>query len=340
MPHTAPAPTSRTPAARQRARRIRAVRVSLLLLIAVGLVTSLALGTVILSPSGLWEVLLGRGSASAQKLVWEWRLPRALLAIVAGVALGVSGAIFQSLTRNPLGSPDVIGFDTGAYTGALLAMLVFGATGFVAIASGALIGGLAAAALVTVLAYRRGLQGFRFIIMGIGLAALLTALNNTILIGTGTQQARAATAWGFGSFSGLGFEQLVPLAIAVAVLIPLTALLVPGFRQLELGDDAAQALGVPIERTRLLMTAVGVALTAVVTAVAGPIAFVALVAPQINARLSGRFGLDLPGAALSGAVLLLTADIIGQRLQTSVGLITVVVGGGYFLWLLIRERRK
>lgn len=147
-------------------------------------------------------------------------------------------------------------------------------------------------------------------------------------------------SWGFGSFASLGFAQFWPFALGVAVLLALVASRATAFGQLELGDDAASALGVNLERTRFVMVLLGVSLTAAVTAAAGPIAFLALVAPQLARRITRARGLDIPSSALTGGVLLLAADLVGQRVDISVGLVTVVLGGGYFLWLLINEGRR
>lgn len=312
----------------------RSAAIAALIVVAV---IALMIGTYQLDIVQVLSALSGGGEDPARKLVLEWRLPRVLFAVLAGIALGVSGAIFQSLTRNPLGSPDVIGFDAGSYSGALFVMLVLGGTAYGAVATGAVLGGALTALVVYVLAYRRGVQGFRFIIVGIGVSAFLVGINNYLLISTGQQQARAAVAWGFGSLSALGLEQLLPFSLVLLVLFPLVAISRRGFAQLELGDDAAQALGVQVERSRLTMTLLGVALTALVTASAGPIAFIALVAPQLAKRLVRSPGLDLTSAGILGALLLLIADVVGQRVQVTVGLVTVVLGGGYFAWLLIRE---
>lgn len=313
---------------------VRLVLVGLLLVLGA---LALTIGTIPIDLVQVLSALTGGGEDNIRKLVVEWRLPRILFAVLGGVALGVSGAIFQSLTRNPLGSPDVIGFDAGSYSGALLVMLVLGSVSYTSIAVGAVAGGVITALLVYVLAYRRGIQGFRFIIVGIGVSAFLVGINSYLLIRTGAEQARAAVAWGFGSFSALGYEQLVPFSIVLLLILPLVAVTRRSFALLELGDDAATALGVNRERSRLVMTVLGVALTAIVTAAAGPISFVALVAPQVARRLVRAPGLDVTSAGLLGAVLLLAADFVGQRVDITVGLVTVVVGGTYFAWLLIKE---
>ena len=347
---------------------MRTVSVCLMLLaiaLAVALVT-LASGEYQVPLPDVLRALLGQAEGRIHMVVVEWRLPRTALALMLGAALGMGGAIFQSLTRNPLGSPDIIGFDAGAYTGALVVIIVLQG-GYYAIAGGALAGGLCTALLVYVLAYSRGVQGFRLIIVGIGVSAMLTSLNTWMLLRAKLAVAMAAAVWGTGSLNGLGLEQLGyaamalaiwgagtlnglgldrlgPAALILAILIPLALLLSRPMAQLELGDDAARALGVDAERTRLALLVLGVALTATVIATAGPIGFVALSAPQLARRLTGSAGVAMLPAAAMGALLLAAADYLAQRAfaptQIPVGIVTVSLGGVYFVWLLLREARR
>lgn len=286
------------------------------------------------------SALLGSGDRRTEMLVVEWRLPRLLFAIFCGMALGMSGAVFQSLTRNPLGSPDVIGFAAGSYTGALVVMFILGSTGYYAVAAGSLIGGILTAALVYLLAYRGGVEGFRLIIMGIGVSAVLGSVNSYLMLTADLQDAMSAAGWGAGSLNGLGFDQFWPMLTVLVLLVPFTLALGPGMRQLEMGDDAAKALGLRTERLRLSAVVLGVALTALVTAAVGPISFIALAAPQIARRLTGAPGIGLIPAALVGALLLAGADIVAISIQLPVGIITVSIGGTYLLWLLVREYRR
>lgn len=286
--------------------------------------------------------LIGRGDDMVRMIVVEWRLPRVALAFLLGAALAMSGAIFQSLTRNPLGSPDIIGFSAGSYTGALVVILLLSG-GYYETAAGALIGGIVTAMAVYLLAYRRGVQGFRLIVVGIGVAAMLSAFNAWMIREADLQVAMSAAIWGAGSLNGLGFEQLAPVVGALAVITPLTLLLSRPMRQLEMGDDVARASGVNANRTRLALMVLGVALTAIVTAAAGPISFIALAAPQIARRLTRAAGVALIPSALTGGLLLLAADWAAQHafgVQLPVGVMTVSIGGFYFIWLLIREGRK
>ncbi|WP_428829338.1 FecCD family ABC transporter permease [Paraoerskovia marina] len=275
-------------------------------------------------------------------VVTEWRLPRVLAALVFGAALGVSGALFQSLTRNPLGSPDVIGFSTGSFTGVLVFTIIFGGS-TLGTTGGAIVGGLATALVVYLLAYRRGIQGFRLIVVGIAVTAMLHSFNVWLLLQVQTEVAMSASIWAAGTLSLVGWERLLPAAVMLAVLVPVVLGVAGPLRQLELGDDAAAAHGVRVEPARLVILVVGVSLTAIVTATTGPIAFVALAAPQVARRIARSAGLPLGHAALVGAMLLLAADVVAQHLLPTalpVGVVTVVLGGIYLLNLLVREARR
>jgi iron complex transport system permease protein len=322
----------------------RAFLAALLLLLLMALLAALSLlsGRYPIALVDVLKALAGEGEEMVRMIVVEWRLPRVALAVLLGAALGASGAIFQSLTRNPLGSPDIIGFSAGSYTGALIVILLFSG-GTYQTALGALAGGVLTAMTVYLLAWRQGVQDFRLIIVGIGVAAMLSALNSWMIREADLAVAMAAAIWGAGSLNGLGVEQLVPVALVLGVLFPLTLLLSRPMRQLELGEDAARASGIDAGRTRGLMMLCGVALTAIVTASAGPISFIALCAPQVARRITHSAGVPLLGSALTGALLLLVADWVAQHafaVQLPVGVMTVSIGGLYFLWLLIREGRK
>jgi len=290
----------------------------------------------------LQRILTGGGHRFATTVVLDWRLPRALSATVFGTALGVSGAVFQSLTRNPLGSPDIIGFNTGAYTGALVAIIGFGGATWITIGF-AMAGAIVTALFVFLLASRDGLSGYRFVVVGIGVAAVLTAVNSLIVLRAETRIAMFATVWGQGSLEDLRWEQALPAILLIAVLLPMTALAARGLRRLELGDDNARALGTRLEAARLPLILLAITLTAVVTSVCGPIAFLALAAPQIARLLTRSAGVTLVGSAAVGAVLLSASDVVAAQLlpeAVPVGIVTVMAGGGYLVCLLIRQIRR
>ncbi|WP_146341779.1 iron chelate uptake ABC transporter family permease subunit [Nesterenkonia sp. NBAIMH1] len=305
-------------------------------------VYALSAGTYSLTLSDMVDVLTGADQSFNRVVVLEWRAPRILAAIVFGAALGVSGAIFQSLTRNPLASPDVIGFASGSYTGALIVIIVIGG-GYGQVAGGALVGGIMTAGLVYLLAYRGGIKGFRLIIVGIGFSAMLSSLNTYMLLRADLDVAMSAAAWGAGSLNSTSWEQVGIGSLAILLLFGVVGPLITPMQQMELGDDAARALGVRVERSRLILILSGVGLTAAVTAAVGPIAFVALAAPQIARRLARSPGIAVWPAAFMGAALLLGADILAQQLPPTplpVGVVTVVIGGGYLIWLLVHEVRR
>jgi iron complex transport system permease protein len=305
-------------------------------------ILALGIGTYALSPAQVVGALLGTDDdAKARLLVVTWRLPRVLFAIACGISLAVSGAIFQSLTRNPLGSPDIIGFSTGSYTGVVVMTLVIGSTGYLDRAAAAIVGGCVTAAVVYLLSVSRGsVRPFRLIIMGIGVGALLGSLNSALMISSDVDAAMLTAVWAAGSLYGLGHAQLWPMVALLVVMLPLVASIAPGMRQLELGDDAARGLGVRSNRVQAGAVILGGALTALVTAAAGPISFIALAAPQIARRLTRGSGLGLVPAALAGALLLLASDVLAQQLGFPVGIVTVSVGGAYLVWLLAAEYRK
>ncbi|MFJ8433821.1 FecCD family ABC transporter permease [Kitasatospora sp. NPDC094019] len=311
-------------------------------LLAVG-VAALGTGDFQVSPADVLRTLAGHGSGTTDYVVNDLRLPRLALGIVVGAALGLSGAVFQSLARNPLGSPDLIGFETGAATGALLQILVLGGGPF-AVALGAVGGGFATALVVYLLAYRRGVQGYRLIVVGIAAGALLSSVNAYLMTEASIDEAQAAAVWLTGSLNGRGWEQFAPAAAAVGLLLPAVLLMGRHLRLMESGDDSAKALGVPVERSRALLVVCAVLLAAVATASAGPVSFVALAAPQLARRLSGAAGVSLLPSALMGAVLLCAADLAAQRVlapvQLPVGIMTAAIGGLYLVWLLSHEWRS
>lgn len=324
----------------------RRLLLSCFILIVASVVVSLwglGSGLVPLRVEQVISALLGDAPRNITMVVTEWRLPRVLMALLIGAALGVSGAIFQSLMRNPLGSPDVMGFNTGAWSGVLVAMVLFGQN-LTAIALAAMVGGVLTALLVWLLAWRNGIETFRLIIIGIGIRAMLVAFNTWLLLRASLETALSAGLWNAGSLNGLTWGKTWPSVPLIVLMLACSVLLVRRMRLLEMGDDTACALGVRVERSRLLLMLVGVVLTAAATALAGPISFIALVAPHIARRLSGTARWGLTQSALCGALLLALADYSAQRLfmpyQLPVGVVTVSLGGIYLIALLIQESRK
>ncbi|MCR1782567.1 iron chelate uptake ABC transporter family permease subunit [Nocardioides carbamazepini] len=316
---------------------------AVLVLAAAGMaVLALMTGSYQLSAGQVVSALTGGETGIVRDIVVEWRLPRVVAALVFGGALGASGAIFQSLLRNPLADPGIIGFSQGSYTGALLVILVINGT-YWQLVGGALLGGMATALAVYVLAYRNGVQGFRLIVVGIGVSAMLASLNTWLILKADLEVAMAAAVWGAGSLNGVSWGRVVVGGACIAALLLLAGMLSRPMQQMELGDDAAASQGVRVSPARLGLIVVGVALTATVTAASGPIAFISLVAPQIGRRLARTAGITLAPAAFVGALLCLAADYIAQHVAPTplpVGIITVMLGGGYLGYLLFTEARR
>jgi len=316
----------------------------LLVLVSLGVaIFSLKSGAVMLDFTQVLNELTGSAPRNITMVVNEWRLPRVTMALLVGAALGISGAIFQSLMRNPLGSPDVMGFNTGAWSGVLVAMVLFGQH-LTAITLAAMAGGILTSLVVWALAWRDGIETFRLIIIGIGMRAMLMAFNTWLLLQASLETSLSAGLWFAGSLNGLTWAKTLPAAPLIVLMFICALLLVKRMRLLEMGDDSACALGVSVERSRLMLMLVAVVLTAAATAIAGPISFIALVAPHIARRLSGTARWGLTQSALCGSLLLLAADLCAQQLfmpyQLPVGVVTVSLGGIYLIVLLVQESRK
>ncbi|MFD2685843.1 FecCD family ABC transporter permease [Streptomyces phyllanthi] len=288
------------------------------------------------------RTLVGEGNQGQEFIVTELRLPRVLVGLLVGAALGLGGALFQSISRNPLGSPDVLGLAQGSTAGALVVIVLFSGTAS-QVTAGALAGGLATGLGIYLLAWKRGVHGYRLVLVGIGVAAIVTAVNGYLITKADLVDAARAVVWMTGSLNGRDWSQVEPLAWMCVTLVPLVLVNAPGLRMTEMGDDVSYALGVRVERLRMLLMVAAVLLTAGATAAAGPVGFVALTAPQLARRLTRSPGPNLVPSMCMGATLLITADLASQRAfgadQLPVGVVTGVLGGVYLLWLLVTERR-
>jgi iron complex transport system permease protein len=294
----------------------------------------------------LQEVLASLAGPSAnpiaERVLWQIRLPRVLTALLVGGSLGASGAVFQSISRNILGSPDIIGFTTGAATGAIVQIILFDA-GAVQTAVAAVLSGMATAALVFMVAAKGRKSGaYHLVLAGIGVGATLSGVNTVFLVMGDLDQAASAQLWLAGSLNARTWSHVLPAAAGFCILLPLAIRYGRRLALMEMGDDVATQLGIPVERTRLSAVLVAVALAAISTAAAGPIAFVAFAAPQLARRLTGSADVPILSGALSGMVLLLGADYLTQnmpfQLYLPIGLTTGLIGGIYLVWLLSRDR--
>jgi len=323
---------------------VRAVTVVVVLVLAAFAASVVLIGTgdFPISAGDVVKTLAGNGNAGQEFIVNQLRLPRVLVGLLVGASLGLGGALFQAVTRNPLGSPDVLGLGQGATAGALVMIVLFSGSA-AQVTVGALVGGLVTGLAIYLLAWKRGVHGYRLVLVGIGVSAIVTAVNGYLLAVSDIVDAARALVWMTGSLNGRDWDQVWPLLGLCAVLVPLVLVNARGLRMMEMGDDVSSALGVRVERVRALLMVAAVLLTATATAAAGPVSFVALTAPQLARRLTRSPGPNLLSSLCMGAALLVTADWASQRAfgadQLPVGVVTGVLGGVYLLWLLVTERR-
>jgi iron complex transport system permease protein len=325
----------------RRTRRRRTVLTVLGALVAAAFAASLMYGETTYPPADVLKVILGRTVPGASFTVGELRLPRGVLAAVAGFCFGMGGVTFQTMLRNPLASPDIVGISSGASAAAAFAIVVLG-LGETGVSVFAIVAGLGVALIIYTLSFRDGVVGTRLILIGIGIAAMLNSATSYVLSQAAQWDLQQAHRWLTGSLNGSTWDETVPVLLALVVLGPLLLGQARNLATLQLGDDTAAALGVRLERTRLVVIVAAVGLIAFATAATGPIAFVAFLSGPIAARIIGAAGSPLVPAGLVGALLVLVADLVGQYafdIRYPVGVVTGVLGAPYLVYLLIRTNR-
>jgi iron complex transport system permease protein len=330
--------------------RPRAVVVPVVLAVVVLLLLALNVGRgdFPISVPDVLRALLGGGPPADRFIVLQLRLPRSLTGVLVGLAFGISGAILQSLARNPLASPDILGITYGAAAAAVATVVlgagaVGGLLGALGTPLAALLGGLLSAAVVYALAWRQGFNGFRLVLIGVAMAAVLSSLTSYLLVVGDLNEAARAAVWLVGSLNGRDWEHVVPVGLVVAVAAVLCVLGSASLRALRLGEDSARSLGVRLQTAQSAQLALAVALASVAVAAAGPVPFVALIAPQIAMRLVRSAGPPLLAGGLVGAALVLAADVVSRSLlpaELPVGVLTAAVGAPYLIYLLARGTRR
>jgi iron complex transport system permease protein len=302
----------------------------------------MTIGDYPLSVGKVVAALFSQGDYYDRVVVYDWRMPRALCGLFVGLAFGMSGAIFQTITRNPLASPDVIGVSAGATT-AVVCGIVLGIGAGLGTQTLGLAGALGSALLIYVLAWQRGTTGYRIVLVGIGVSWACTSATSYLLAHAKLYEAQQIVGWMVGNLNDSTWAQATPLLIAMAVLVPITIAMSGWLTALHLGDDVAVGLGTPVQLARLTLLIVGVGLVAFGTAAAGPVAFVALAAPQIAKRVAGTPVPPLVTSGITGAVVLLGSDLLARELvpdtQLPVGVVTGALGAPFLLWLLARANR-
>lgn len=333
---------------RRRSRRRRAVITTILIAVAIFLaIADVCLGHEVYSLSDVWSVISGSGSGGAQFSIGEIRLPRALVALFCGAGFGIAGTSFQTLLGNVLASPDIIGVTAGANLAAVLAITVLGLSGL-ALFGVAVAGGLATACCVLLLSWSRGFASSssptsRFILVGIGIAAMLNAATSWLMVRADQWDVQAASRWLTGSLTDVGWSDVIPaVACVVGGYLALTVV-GKSLDILRFGTPMATGLGVKVNSARAGIIVISVMILSVMTATTGPIAFVSFLAGPIAVRLLGSQKPALLSGAAVGAIIVLLADIVAQHLPSGkvpVGVMTSLVGGPLLVFLVARMMRK
>ena len=334
---------------RWRPRHLVVVVVAVVAALAVAVVSA-GVGDFTMTPGRVLEVLAGQGTRREELVILTIRLPRILVALVVGLALGMSGAITQTTARNALASPDLLGVTAGASAGAV-AVITLGGTasagGFlreVGVPGAALVGAAVATALVFLLLGRTGVHGIQPLLVGIGVSAFFTGLVSWFLIAAPIKDAGRANVWLTGSINQRSWPEFWPIAIAVLVSVVVLIPLAHRLDAFALGLDIARSVGIPIGRIGIAFVAISVMLTAVSAAAVGPLGFVALVAPHLARIASGATRAPLLGSAAIGALVVAASDLLARTLlapiQLPAGAVIAVIGGPFLIWLLISQRRR
>ncbi|MGW0563002.1 FecCD family ABC transporter permease [Streptomyces sp. NPDC003016] len=321
-------------------RRAAAVAGALALLLAGACVAYLCVGESNVPPAEVLKVLFGRPSPD-ELVVGTLRLPRMTAGVLVGAAFGVAGALIQTVARNPLASPDIIGVSQGA-SALTVGAMTFGITSYAVLPYLSVAGGILAAALVHAFAWRGGLHATRFVLIGIGFAIALRSLTHLFLTKGDHLVAQQAQIWMTGSLNGRGWDEAAPLGWVLLALLPAVLWAARAQRAVSMDDDTATALGVRLGRVRPGLVLTGVVLASVATGTSGPVDFVALLAPQIARRLTRTAQIPLLCSALLGALIVVLADLSARRLlsptELPVGVLTAAVGAPYLIWLIVRGR--
>jgi iron complex transport system permease protein len=306
-------------------------------------------GEMYISPLEVAKTLFGNGSDMNEIVIYTFRLPRILVALLAGMSLAVAGAILQGMIRNPLASPDVLGITGGAAAAVVMFLTLFSDKNNSLTISihwlplGAFVGATVTALLVYVLAWKNGMAPLRLVLIGVGISALMQACTTLLMITGPIYRASQANVWITGSVYGASWKHVTLLAPWTLILLAISFLSARKMNIQELGDELAIGAGVSLQKQRFFLLLLSTALTGGAVAFAGGIGFVGLIAPHMARRLVGSsFGALLPASALLGAILVMAADLAGRMLfapmEIPAGVFTAAVGAPYFIYLLYKSR--
>ena len=322
--------------------RLSIAMISLIVLLLVLASLSLVIGNTSYSLPVVFRVLMGQEIKGATFAIGTLRLPRMLAGLLAGISFGMAGNTFQTMLRNPLASPDIIGVTSGTSVAAVFCIVILQISGpIVSIAS--VICGLLVATLIYLLSKGGSFSGGRLILIGIGIQAMLNAVIQFLLLRASQYDVPAAMRWLGGSLNGMVMKDIPGLFFVVLIFGSMIILLGRYLKVLELGEQSAITLGLKTNQTRLLLMFSSVFLIAFSTAVTGPISFVAFLSGPIAGRIAGNGTSSAPLSGLVGACLVLGADLIGQFVfdtRYPAGVITGILGAPYLIFLLIRMNKR
>ncbi|TNJ61590.1 iron ABC transporter permease [Paenibacillus hemerocallicola] len=307
-------------------------------------IVSIGLGEMRISPVNVVRGVIGIGGDDYTLVIRKLRLPRVAVALLAGASLAAAGAILQGMIRNPLASPDILGVTGGASVAAIAFMnYLLGTVTIRLLPAAAMLGGIIVAGLLYALAWKRGVTPMRLVLVGVGVSALMSGMTTMLLLFNPRNEASQAYFWLTGSVYGANWEHVLTLLPWTALLLPWAFMLARQINVLQLGDEVATGAGSHVERNRLLLLLISVALAASAVSVAGGIGFVGLIAPHMARKLAGaNFRVILPVAVLLGAIVVVLADLAGRVLflpmDVPAGVFTSAVGAPFFIYLLYSRR--
>lgn len=315
---------------------------SLLVLLLLAVITSLSMGTVQVSPPDVLQALMGNADPMTAFVVNELRLSRVVAGLLSGAALAMAGCLMQTLARNRLATPGIIGIDNAATAFAVASVVGVGLS--LAPSAMALAGAACATAIAFGLAGANGTRGYRFIVAGIGIGAIAGAVTQVMLSRVAIDAANAAYPWTVGSLNARSGNSVLVLVIGLAAGYAILMLISRALNTLQFSDAVAIALGTRLKATRILGLALSVLLTGLAVSVCGPVGLIALLAPELARTICRPGKVPLTASALAGATFMVAADLLGRTLfsplEIPVGIITAIVGSPYLLWILLKPSRR
>ncbi|WP_377887891.1 FecCD family ABC transporter permease [Alkalihalobacillus sp. R86527] len=331
----------------QQIKRFRVTSITAIVVLLFAIIVSIGTGYAHLTPSELFRTIIGQGTQRENLILFQFRMPRIFVAVLAGMGLAISGAILQSITKNPLSDPGILGINAGAGLMIVVYIMFFSieSTSFLYILPlFALAGGIATAAIIYVMSYIKGegVEPTRLVLIGVGLAAALYGATLVLSTRLDMEDHSFMANWMAGRIWGDDWVFVLSLAPWILVLFPIVLMKSNVLNTLTLHENVSIGVGVNIGKERILLIIIAVALASASVAVSGGIAFVGLMAPHISRSLVGpRHQAFLPITALLGGILLLTADTIGRVILDPsgipAGIIVTIIGAPYFMYLLAKK---